>query len=106
MLHKDEVAKAVKSALQDLYGSRLAKLILFGSYARGDEHEDSDIDFLVVLKDDSVKTGAEIRFMNRAMVDLQLKFDTIISTYPTSLNRYDSSGFLFYKNVRREGIEV
>ncbi len=48
--------QAVKSELQTLYGKRLAKLILYGSYARGDQHEGSDIDFLVVLKDDDIKT--------------------------------------------------
>lgn len=31
------------------YGERLAKIVLFGSYARGDFNEESDVDYLVVL---------------------------------------------------------
>jgi predicted nucleotidyltransferase len=106
MLNKNSVAQAVKTELQGLYGNRLAKLILYGSYARGDQHEGSDIDFLVVLKDADIKTGAELRFMNTTLYDLELKFNTTISAHPTTLGRYNSSDYLFYQNVRREGIEV
>ena len=106
MLNKNSVTQAVKTELQTLYGSRLAKLILYGSYARGDQHEGSDIDFLVVLKDDNIKTGAELRYMNSALFDLELHFNTTISVHPTTLRRYNSSDYLFYQNVRREGIEV
>jgi len=106
MIDKNSVTQAVKTELQTLYGSRLAKLILYGSYARGDQHEGSDIDFLVVLKDDNIKTGAELRFMNSNLLNLELRFNTSISAHPTTLNSYNSSDYLFYQNVRREGIEV
>ncbi len=106
MLNKNSVAQAVKTELQTLYGNRLAKLILYGSYARGDQHEGSDIDFLVILKDDNIKTGAELRFMNSRLFDLELHFNTVISAHPTTLGQYNSSDYIFYQNVRREGIEV
>ncbi|MFN0014530.1 MAG: nucleotidyltransferase domain-containing protein [Saprospiraceae bacterium] len=57
MVDKDAIAQAVKAELQRLYGDRLAKVILYGSYARGDFHEESDIDFLVVLKDVEIDVG-------------------------------------------------
>jgi predicted nucleotidyltransferase len=106
MVNKKSIIQAVKKELQTLYGSRLAKLILYGSYARGDQHSVSDFDFLVVLKEDEIKTGAELRFMNSALFDLELKFNTIISAHPTTLGRFNTSDYLFYQNVRREGIEV
>ena len=40
----------LKRDLQELYGDRLVKLILFGSHARGEANLDSDIDLLAVLK--------------------------------------------------------
>jgi len=106
ILNKSKVTQAVKTELQTLYGSRLAKLILYGSYARGDQHEGSDIDFLVVLKDEDIKTGSELRYMNSALYDLELQFNTTISAHPTTLGRFNTSDYLFYQNVRREGIEV
>jgi uncharacterized protein len=41
----DQVANEYKANLQSLYGDELAELVLFGSYARGDYHDESDIDF-------------------------------------------------------------
>ena len=49
----------LKAALISLYGERPEGVYLYGSYARGDFTEDSDIDVLLVLKGD-VKPGAEI----------------------------------------------
>jgi predicted nucleotidyltransferase len=106
MVDKDSIAHAVKNKLQALYGDRLAKLILYGSVARGDEDADSDIDFLVVLRDDDIQTGAELRFMNAALYDLDLRFNATIAAHPTTLKRYTNSDYLYYKNVRREGVEV
>src|SRR6266498_1758679 len=39
----------LKKGLEKLYGNRLKGLILYGSYARGDQREGSDLDILVIL---------------------------------------------------------
>jgi len=44
--------------------------------------------------------------MNSALYDLELQFNTTISAHPTTLGRFNTSDYLFYQNVRREGIEV
>jgi hypothetical protein len=41
-----------KAALQSLYGDRLNGIVLFGSYARGDYDEESDIDLMMLLNDE------------------------------------------------------
>jgi predicted nucleotidyltransferase len=44
-----EAVKEFKKRLMDCYPDRLVRFIVFGSYARGDHREDSDIDLLVTL---------------------------------------------------------
>jgi predicted nucleotidyltransferase len=106
MVDKDAVSKAVKAQLQQIYGDRLAKVILYGSYARGDFHEESDIDFLVVLKDKEIEVGKELRFMSEPLFKISFDNDVIISKHPTTLDRLENSQFFFYKNIRKEGIEI
>lgn len=98
-----ELCMTLKQGLTDLYGSRLDRIVLFGSYARGDFHAESDIDFLVVLRDDNVQYGKELWFMADVVGGLSLAYDLFISAKPTSLLKFTSSELPFYKNVRREG---
>lgn len=37
------------SSIQDIYGKHVRQIILYGSYARGDFHEDSDVDIMVLV---------------------------------------------------------
>lgn len=100
------LSQDVKRVLTELYGDRLDRVMLFGSYARGDFHEESDVDYLVVLNDEEVKLGSEIWFMGDAIGDLVLRYDMTVSVKPTSLKKYLHSELFLYQNVRREGIHV
>ncbi len=97
------LSQDVKQALMELYGDRLAQVILFGSYARGDFRAESDVDYLIVLNDDEVKSGREIWFFGGTASDLTDKFNVFVSFKPTSVKKYLTSDLLFYQNVRREG---
>ena len=45
-----EVLSRLSRELKALYGDRYGGLLLYGSYARGEAHEDSDVDLLLLLK--------------------------------------------------------
>jgi predicted nucleotidyltransferase len=47
----DPVLKRFRAAVTELYGGRLARVVLFGSRARGDAGPDSDYDVAVFLRD-------------------------------------------------------
>jgi uncharacterized protein len=85
------------------YGERLAKVVLYGSYARGDFHEESDIDFLVVLKNEFKRT-IEINKIVELVADLMLQKNKVISVQPLSLAELaKKSSWLFFKNIQKEG---
>lgn len=48
---QDAVLARFRAALQDIYGDRIEKVVLFGSRARGDAGPDSDYDIAIFLKD-------------------------------------------------------
>lgn len=53
-----------REALAALFGPRLREVVLFGSYARGEGHEDSDVDVLVVV--DGLTEGERREVMDAA----------------------------------------
>ena len=51
MPHMDEICRRVVAAYRKAYGSDIEAIYLYGSYARGDFDEDSDIDFAAIVKE-------------------------------------------------------
>jgi predicted nucleotidyltransferase len=47
---EDPILRRFKAALDEIYGDRLSRVVLFGSRARGDAGPDSDYDVAVFLK--------------------------------------------------------
>lgn len=95
----------LKARLVELYGERLDRVILYGSQARGDQEEDSDIDVLIVLKG-PVQTGKERRKISPITADISLKNTVVISSIIVSDEDYTSRPRLFFDNVRREGVRL
>lgn len=92
-----------KKALQDLYRDRLANLVLYGSYARCEETEESDVDMLVVLKGE-VSPVDEIWRMGEVKVKLRLKYDELVSVVPMAQDRFLYHETPLMRNVRQEGV--
>jgi predicted nucleotidyltransferase len=101
----DIILKELKSGLQSIYGKKLAEIILYGSYARGDKTSQSDIDILVVLNG-KIKAGKEIDRMINIINELNLKHNSLISVIPVSLDEYESIKSPLILNIKREGIPV
>jgi uncharacterized protein len=95
-----------KKTLQDLLGEKLQDVILFGSKARGESTEASDIDVLVRITDSDWRI-ADIIY--DASLDLLLENDVCISPkviHGTRFNQMKSLGTAFFKNVVRDGISL
>ena len=93
----------LKTRLQDLYGSRLRGLYLFGSYARGDAEIDSDVDVLIVL-DRVDDYSHEIDFTGAAISELSLRYGVTISRVFASDDRWKNDQTNFFLNVREEAV--
>ena len=105
MREVDQVIKEFRAALERLYGQRLIKVILYGSWARNEATEDSDVDLLVVLEGD-VEPGKEIDKMIDIITDINLEHNVLLSVCPVSDRDYESLKSPLLMNVRREGVPV
>ena len=100
----EKIIKEFRESLKEIYDGNLAKLILYGSYARGDFNSDSDIDLLVVLNE-AEKPGKEIDRMIEIINNINLKYNILISVLPVSIEDFESLNSPLLLNVRRDGIE-
>jgi len=99
------ILSELKDRLSDLYGDRLADLILYGSQARGDAEEGSDIDVLVVLKG-KVDPCEELDRVGDAVYDISYRNDTLVTCVFVPEEKYARGEGPLVRNVRREGIRL
>ena len=94
--------------LRHILGDKLTKVIVYGSYARGDFRENSDIDIMILVK----MSDEEIRLVKNDIYDLAFEFEinTGIEFSPIIKNEdqyeYWVDTLPFYRNVRDEGVVI
>jgi len=102
------INNSVTTDLKNLFKDNLNKVFLYGSYARRDESEDSDVDYLILtsLKDE------EIKEYNKLIVDLSYKYldeyNILFSFVVINSNQFDkySDTLPFYNNIVKEGTVI
>ena len=97
-----EIVREFREEIGKLYGERLKDVILYGSWARGEGTEESDIDLLVLLEG-RVIPGREIDRMIDIITEINLKYGVLLSIYPMAEGDYTTITSPLLINVRREG---
>lgn len=102
------VLEIVKDRSEQLFGQILDRIILYGSYARGDYTDESDIDIMIILDCSAI----EVRKMREAAAemssDISLEQEVFLSILLRDKKHYDDNmDFLpFYRNVSKEGVAI
>jgi predicted nucleotidyltransferase len=95
----------LKRGLQEIYGDRLRAVVLFGSQARGEATEDSDVDVAVVL-DDFENAHGIIRETSELFWTLSYDHDILLSCVPVRYEDWMRGDFTLHQSLRREGVPV
>ena len=100
----DPILKRFRAALDELYGERLERVVLFGSRARGIAREDSDYDVAVFLEDFGTLSD-ELHPLAAMTTDILLDTGAVISAKPFRAGAYsERTGFMH--ELRRDGIDL
>jgi predicted nucleotidyltransferase len=93
----------LKSGLQQTYAARLRGLYLYGSYARDEQHHESDVDVLIVL-DQISRYSAEIKRTSYLIAELSGKYGVSLSRVFVPEEDWVHSDNPFLLNAREEAI--
>jgi predicted nucleotidyltransferase len=102
-MKQQELVKKVKESIRKL--DPRARVILFGSRARGDSKTNSDWDFLIIS---SLQVNEKIKRQFRTgLIDTELEAEEVISTIIYSKNEWNDYQFTpLYRNIANEGVEI
>ena len=102
---RDETLTRCRAGLQRILGPALDAVIVYGSHARGEASNESDIDVLCVMAE-PFDYGEVIARASELTAQLSLDHDVVLSRAFVTLADYESRQLPFLMNVRREGLAV
>ena len=102
----NSIIQKVIRAVKDTLGDRLDKIILFGSYARGDFDAESDLDICILANVPREEETKWRRDINKRLPGIDLEYDILVSLRVINNSMfYNHVDVLpFYRNVLQEGM--
>jgi predicted nucleotidyltransferase len=103
------VTHTVAQEAKTVLGDKLQEVILFGSYARGDQRDWSDVDIMFLLnEDDQLLVQNMCCQVSDALTDLEFEMGAMLSTIAVPYSRfmYMKEHYPFYNNVDKEGVRI
>ena len=92
------------SGLTEIFQDKISRIILFGSVARNEATEESDIDIAIIITNE-IDEETKDKFINWA-AELDIRFNQVFSIVDIPEERMKKWGKIlpFYKNIEEEGI--
>ena len=94
--------------IQKLYGSHLKSVLLYGSYARGDYTEDSDIDIMILVDLPDEESECYLDALSELGFRYNVEYGIWIMPIVKNIEhfRYWVCAYPFYRNVQKEGVAL
>jgi predicted nucleotidyltransferase len=105
-----QLLRKYRRAIESVSDKHIKKVILFGSYARGDFRDDSDIDVMILVDFD--ENSVQAKLYEDKIYDVTYDFNwengTEIMPIVKNIQQFDywKKSYLFYRNVETEGVVI
>lgn len=102
------VLQDTKKGMEEIFGEKLKKVLLYGSYAREEQTSESDIDVMVLVNLTKEQLATYRRNVSDFSGDIDLRYGVLLSIKLQDLESYEKYGqtLPFFRNVAKEGISV
>jgi len=104
LANRDAILTRFRSALDEIYGERIERVVLFGSRARGDSRPDSDFDVAVFIRDPG-ELWDELGRLARVSTAILCDTGAVISAKPFAAGGWRERTPLMGE-IGREGIDL
>ena len=104
----DTVMQEMVKCYRTYFGDRITGIFLYGSYARGDYDDESDIDITAVVKGNRIELQDKLKKVWDYSADIGLEHDVIISPTVIPYDEFEKYKNIlpYYMNIVKEGKRI
>ena len=103
-----KITNRIAAYYRKLYGEDIVDILLYGSYARGDFTEDSDIDIVAVVRGERSELQEKLKSMWDFSAEMGLENDVVVSPTVIPYDEYIEykNTLPYYRNIAEEGRKI
>jgi predicted nucleotidyltransferase len=101
----DPILKRFRAALEELYGDRLERVVLYGSRARGDARADSDYDVAVFISG-LADRWPELHRLADLGTDILHETGELVHAVPYRAGAYNDERMPLMHEIRADGVDL
>ena len=104
----NNISEQIKECYKSVYGDDIVEVILYGSYARGDYTQDSDIDIVAIVKGDRLHLQEKLKTVWDMSAEIGLENDVIVSPMVIPYDEFLKYREIlpYYRNIFKEGKKI
>lgn len=104
----DNITEQLVSIYRNAYGNAIVSILLYGSYARNEESNQSDVDIVAIVKGNREELQKKLRIVWEESADIGLENDVVVSPAVVPFDEFERyrTSLPYYMNIEKEGIKV
>ena len=104
----DNILQQIVQSYRSVYGDNIIAIYLYGSYARSDYDNESDIDIAAIVKGNRLDLQEQLKQIWDISADIGVENDVVVSPAVIPFDEYEEykQTLPYYINIRKEGKRI
>lgn len=104
----NNISQMVAKTYRNHYGDKLIGVYLYGSYARGDFDDTSDIDYAAIVEGERVELDKKLKLVYDELFEVGYEYDLIVSPVVIPYDEFENMKEIlpYYRNIWNEGVTI
>lgn len=102
------ISRLISQSYRSVYGDNIVAIYLYGSYARGNYTEESDIDIAAIVRGNRIDLQEKLKQIWDISSDIGLENDVVVSPTVIPYAEYEAYKDIlpYYMNIQKEGKQI
>lgn len=103
-----DITSQLVDVYRNIYGDDTVEILLYGSYARNEETDQSDVDIVAIVKGNRLDLQKKLKIVWDISADIGLENDVVVSPTVVPFDEFEKYREIlpYYMNIEKEGIKV